>query len=310
MPVAVTPNAIPPAYAKFGVTRGFHPKPFNRLNWLIKSRGGWGKSTFVSSIPGCLHLDIEGGAHSVINNEAVRIPDHARGLSKDQVAEVVSQLLVDGKAAGGDTTKLPFQAIAFDTIDAYVSMLSSDFCTGNNPTKQEYECLQEYGTKGAGYGLVYARVNVILTALEGAGYATVLTCHEKEKDIEVMEGGKPKTVTVVRAVVGDSLAKALENRADIAAVIRPTSRTVEGTKFIEIGGVKKEIPDGQKKTIRGFVMQVECSTQYDAKHRIPLFKGSIPLPLQHGWAFVEQLYNEKVAEVRKLLEAGGPLPTE
>jgi hypothetical protein len=271
MPVAIAPNAIPPAYAKFGVTRGFHPKPFNRLNWLIKSRGGWGKSTFLSSIPGCLHLDLEGGAHSVVNSEAVRVPDHTHGMTLELVRGVFSQLITDGQNAKGDSSKLPFQVIAFDTIDAYYNLLASEFCAGKNPAGKTIECVQEYGSNGAGYGNIYAQLLNDLTALESLGYATVLACHERDKEITVTENGKYVTTTVTRSTLGDSLAKALENRVDMAAVIRPTTTVVTPTKFIDVGGTKKEVPDNSnKQTVKGFVMQVECSAQYDAKHRVPL----------------------------------------
>jgi hypothetical protein len=302
---------IPAAYAKFGATRGFHPKPFARNRWLIKSLGGRGKSTFISSIPGCLHLDIEGGAHSVVNSEAVRIPDGETGLSYDAFNAVLIQLLADGDAAKGDLTKLPFSSVAIDTVDGMFQLYAADFCKQHNPTGKEIESIGEYGSEGSGYGLVYARMIKVLTALESRGYAIVLACHEKEKDIKVSSGGQTQTITVVRPSLGDSIAKALENRVDINAVLRFDPRIVEtpGRQVTLPGGATRNLP-GEKRTVHDCVMRVEATQEYDAKRRVTLFRGNIVLPLQHGWSAVKPLYDKAVSDMQTMLEAGQPIPTE
>jgi hypothetical protein len=307
------PNAIPipAAYARFGATRGFHPKPFARNRWLIKSLGGRGKSTFISSIPGCLHLDVEGGAHSVVNSEAVRIPDGETGLSYDALNEVFTQLLADGDNAKGDLTKLPFSSIAIDTVDSMFQLYASYFCQKHNPAEREIESVAEYGTEGSGYGLVYGRIIKVLSALESRGYALVIACHEKEKDIKISSNGKTESITVVRPALGDSISKALENRVDINAVLRIDPRMVEvpGRTVTLPGGTTRTLP-GEKKTVHDCIMRVEATQEYDAKRRVNLFRGDILLPLQHGWASVKPRYDKAVSDMQQMLDAGQPIPTE
>lgn len=307
----VEPNTVPKKYQKFGVTRGFQPKSFESLKWLIKAQGGWGKSTFISSVPDCLHLDFEGGAHSVVGNEADRIPDHDRGLSYEDTMGpegVMAALIADGKASAGNPERLPWRVVAFDTIDALFNLFSANFCEGNNPASRNLESIGEYGKDGAGYGLVYARLIKLLTTLESYGYATILSCHEKEKQVTRKQKNEEVTITVVRPTLGESIAKALEARADISAVLRPKFKTVEGpgtTKTLPSG--KKIKVSGEKHRVQTIAMQVECSPEYQAKRRLLTFKGEIELPVQNGWETVKVVYDAAVKELKEKLDAGGPL---
>jgi len=306
----VEPNTIPQKYKRFGLTKGFHPRPFESLRWLIKAQGGWGKSTFLSSIPNCLHLDIEGGAHSVVNSQADRVPDEG-GLSWEDLCGpegLLNALLQDGKDSRGDPSKLPWRVLAFDTIDAMFNLFAANFCNRNNPAGKDLESVGEYGKDGAGYGLVYARLVKVLTSLESYGYALVLACHEKERQVTQKVKNEERTITVVRPVLGESIAKLLEARADISAVLRPKFREIEepGRK-VQLPDGKTTILPGKKKTVQSIVMQVECSPAYQAKRRLLTFRGEIHLPIQNGWEAVKAVYDEAAAKLKEKLDAGGPL---
>lgn len=309
-----TPNTIPDvtapsAYKKFGTTRGFHPKPFESLRWLIGAQGGWGKSTFLSSIPNMLHLDIEGGAHSVVNSEAIRIPDHSGGLSYDTLGAVLNQLILDGEAAKGNPSRLPFTAIGIDTIDAMYNMFGGHFCRKGNPAGQELDSVGEYGSDGAGYGIIYARILTVLATLESLGYALVIGYHERETTIKKKVHGKIETLTKVRPLLGESISKQLENRSDVNAVLRPKVKMVVlPGKTVNIPGVGTKALPGEKTTTNVIVMQVECSPVYSAKRRLHTFKGEFELPLQHGWSYIKTIYDKAVVDMQKMLESGGPIP--
>jgi hypothetical protein len=306
MPTEVVPNTIPAAYGQFGGTRGFTPKPFHRLRWLIKSKMGLGKSTFLSSIPNSLHLDIEGGAHSVVNDEAVRIPVNR---NPEVLMGVIAQLVKDGEAAKGNPDKLPFQVVSIDPIDALADVMADIICKEKSNANRTIEYIGEFGEKGAGYQLLYVRIQKLLHLLESLGYTWALTCHLREKDITTKEGGMDVTRTVVRPSVGDSLARSLENAADISAVIRNQIMTDEVPTVIELAGGRK-VNRMDKVTRNVYTMQVECDPQNDAKRRVFTFKGDIPMSLRGGWKNVGDFYAEKVAEMKQLLESGGPIPTK
>lgn len=302
----VEPNTVPSKYQRFGVTRGFHPRPFELLRWLIKAQGGWGKSTFLSSVPNCLHLDLEGGAHSVVNEQADRIPAHDRGLSFENLMGpegIIAALVADGKASGGDINRLPWKVIAFDTIDSLLNLFVANFCESRG-----VEAIGEYGKDGAGYGLVYAQLIKLLTTLESYGYATILACHEREKQVTRKQKGEDVTITVVRPVLGESIAKTIEGRADISAVLRPKFKVVEGpgTKKVLPSG-KEIVQPGEKKKVQTIVMQVECSPEYQAKRRLLTFKGEIELPVQNGWEAVKKVYDKAAIDLKEKLDAESPL---
>lgn len=301
----VTPNTIPQAYVQFGAVKGFTPKSFERLRWLIKSKMGLGKSTFLSSIPRSLHLDIEGGAHSVVNSQAVRIPINRNAKI---FMGVIAQLVKDGEAAKGDSTKLPFDVISIDPVDAMADMLGDVICEEKSTETRHLEYIGEFGDRGAGYQLLYVRIQKMLHLLESLGYVWILTCHLKEKDITVKENGQNVTRTVVRPSIGDALARVLENAADMSAVIQNQVTTEEVSTPITLAG-GRTVNRTDKVTKNVFTMQVECDPQNDAKRRVFTFKGDIPLPLRNGWDSVRTFYDEKVAEMRKMLESDGPIPT-
>lgn len=307
----VTPNtlpSVPKAYERFGPVRGFHPKPFEELDWFIKGKGGRGKSNFISSFEKCLHLDVGGSAHSTVNSQAVRLPASGN-LSYGTLMDIVTQLLRDGDAAKGNPAKLPFESVAFDCVDEVMSLFAADYLGGHNPQEKPYESIPEAGDGRRIYGILYGRLLKVFSALTSRGYALVLGCHERDKDIQVPTvQGQTETVSIVEPALGASLAGTLEALCDISAVISPKTITQRTPRTIQLPSGPKTVYD--EKQVTRVVMQVECSGRYDAKRRLHLFRGEIPLPLQNGWSAVKAFYDEKVVEMKKLLESGAPIPLE
>jgi len=306
----VKPNTlptVPKAYERFGPVRGFHPKPFEELDWFIKGKGGRGKSNFISSFKECLHLDVGGSAHSTVNTEAVRLP--AKGnLSYGTLMDIVTQLVRDGDEAKGNPDKLPFRSVAIDCVDEVVSLFAADYLGGHNPTGKTYESLPEAGDGRRIYGILYGRLLKVLTELTARGYALILACHERDKEIQVPNvEGRLDVVTVTEPAVGASLAGTLEALCDISAVLMPKTVIEKTPRTIKLPSGEKTIFD--EKSVTRTVMQVECSARYDAKRRLHLFRGEIPIPLQNGWSTVKAFYDEKVVEMKALLESGAPIPT-
>lgn len=307
----VAPNTLPDVprgYARFGTTRGFQPKPYESLDWFIKGKGGRGKSNFISSFERCLHLDVGGSAHSVVNAQAVRIPESG-GLGYKALAEVFTQLIKDGDSAKGDVTKLPFRSVALDCVDEVVALFIADYLGGNNPTEGKYDSLPEAGDGRRVYGIIYGRLLKVLTSLSACGYGLVLGCHERDHDITVpkVDGGT-EVITRTDPAVGASLAGVLEAMCDISGVLAPKTVVERTPRVIQTPSGGKTIYD--EKSVSKIVMQVECSARYEAKRRLHLFRGEIVVPLQNGWAALKPFYEEKVKEMRGLLESGKPIPTE
>lgn len=294
----VKPNTIPQKYQKYGAKRGFHPKEFSELNWFIQGTMGTGKSNLVSSIPGGLHLDIEDGAHSVTNDDAVRIPI---GRNIKTFLDIIADLKKDGEAAGGDQEKLPFQQIIFDPVDGLLDMMFDLICEEKGEQhNKSYEYIGEIGQRGAGYNFAYVRVIGILSLLEKLGYSWVLTCHRKTKDVTFRRGGKEETVTIVRPSIGDSIARVLENRADMTAVLAWKTEVREQTKKKKIKG-GKTVNVKNKETVRNLVMGVESTESSEAKRRVYTFKGDYVVPRQGAWDEISERYAEAVAEMEQEL---------
>ncbi len=293
----IQPNTIPTAYQQLGAVRGFHPRPFEQLRWVIKGKGGSGKSTFLSSVHRCLHADMEGGGHSVVNSDAVRVPIDR---NHELWMRLFLQLMADGTAAKHDRSKLPFGSVAIDTIDGLCDMEGADLVAEKSKPDSPLEHIGEFGKDGAGYQLLYIRVLKALNALEGMGYGWMAALHLKEKDIRVREGNETVTRTVIRPAIGGSLARNLEDRADINATIELGTFTT--TEYDE-----RKLPDGRtiknprKVSAERCVIHVECRPEDDAKRRLYTFRGDLVVPLRGGWDTLRRFYDEKVVEMQAIL---------
>jgi len=293
------PNTIPAAYVALGATSGFNPKAVERLNWLLASEGGLGKTTFASSIPHSLLIDLENGSHSVVHMNSVRVPV-ARNYEKFE--KVMSQLVQDSKLVQRNPAHLPFQTVIIDSVDVLADTMAAQICAEkSDPGKNRvYNYIGEYGSGGAGWALLRNRVTRVFSILEEYGYAWVAICHKTERLVETADG---RRAPIVQPTLFGSCYDDLQQRADLEAnivVLRTTEHKTEDVTLPDGRIIKK--PAGTVTTI-SHVLKITPDESRWAKRRLDL--GTIPdiaIPRDNGWNTFATIYSQRVAEIKKTLE--------
>lgn len=289
----IQPGTLPEAWEAIGATYCVTVPTAHEVRMLISGEGGVGKTTFVGNIPRAVHIDCDGGAHSVVDKRAATVTLRAMGAAPHQrghavYANVISQLLKDAK--NGDDR--PFHTVIIDTLDTWFEMLAAHTLEEVNKksTKKTYATIGEYGDQGSGYAKVYDRAMFDLKTLYDAGYRWVVVGHLQEKEITV--GGNRQTVT--RPGVGKGLFERVRNRADVEAQIYEDIRMKAVRKNNKI--------TGDKEYERTHKLVVESNAQRQAKHRVPNLSGELAIPRDGGWDTFEAFYNEKRDRTLKEIE--------
>ena len=287
MTVEVTPNdtGIPQDYLDLGAEIGYKPREPEDLRFLLLSRWGEGKTTFVSSIPDCLLLDIEGGAHSIPHGIATRIAIR----SMEHYHNVVQRIIDDGKAGNQK-----FKRIVIDTGDELLSYYSLEISK-----EKKVEAIEEYGQKGAGWAILRRRFVHDLDAITLAGYSWGLVGHLQEKTVSrPRKGGATQEVTVFREVMIPSIAATIRRKTDYVFTVVRYPKTVTEKKPVTVKGIS---------TTRSVTTTRDCyelsvagteDVPLRGKGRVPI-TANIVLPEKGGWNEFEKVYRSVVSRELK-----------
>lgn len=288
---------IPSKYAKMGVEMGFRPPDPLHITGLLMARSGYGKTTFVSSMPQTLMVTFgPNDASSVVGARAARV--HVR--SWPEWEKLRNELIADAKG-----TK-PFEMIVLDTVDGFFP-LAADFVMDryntrgrkgeDDPYAARY--LSEVGSGGKGYGDVAVTIGKELDKILNAGYGWFVTGHLAEKSVDTDDGGK---ITVLRPVVADSTMKVLVRKAYLRAGIEvETIKTRVVEKKLDSGKIlkKKELLD-KKDWIRQRKLVISTDPTIDeVKMRLPNMPAELDLPRFGGWDVLANAFDEAVAKSRE-----------
>jgi hypothetical protein len=291
---------IPEKYKSLGAKSGFNPGDSEGLRMIVETLPGRGKTQFLMSCPNQLVLDFDGAAHEAVAHRC----SYIRVTSWEQYLDVKGALLDDAK-----TSKRPFKRIAFDTVDRFLRLLDHGLVSELNnrraaakPPKPALRSILEYGESGAGYAKLTAGLIAELTELERAGYAYLLSCHMKIKDLD--SGAKER-----RSVMPPNTMDALVGLVDIKCRMYRSSenKVINTGKFTitEVKGRKIKRPVTETRKVYKYWLGLmptspEDEEYEDTKRRIPSFEGIIEIPLTDGWAAFASAYAEAVEKAKQL----------
>jgi len=220
-----------PLWAKY--KDRFHSGPIIQpLHRQLVLLAGWpacGKSTAVSSIPRCCHIDSEdGGADRLPTVQ----PDNERITVKSwgEYEELVTDLEEDAKSGSPS-----FDVVAIDTLDslgATQQSLAAAFILERASTGDRlYDVIAQFGgIGGTGWNQLAELATRPILRLRFAGYGVVAACHMRRK----LHDGKQE---ITRDLTG-GVERFLRNRCSLALELGKVQRSRPVTESITIPGGK------------------------------------------------------------------------
>lgn len=272
-------GVLPDHWQKLGGSMEYVPLPLELSRFYIWGPPKSGKSTFAASFPNAVHIDIEGGAHSIVHRRARWY--YAPVLHDGELTEVHRKLggvsltsLMDALTRGS-----PFTTVIVDTFDALLDL-----------ALKEMERTSGKTTKEAGWGTGgWTDVNNLALSwvrrLTGAGYGLVTLAHQK---IETETIGQ-KEISFLRPASSPGTYGPLFRDADYIMRIGrddkgkwdPALKRVRTTYKLEVANTDNLRPD--------------CSQGV----RVSLTE-SLEIPQVDGYNVLRRAYDAAVAASRKL----------
>ncbi len=278
-----TVPVIPADWAVLGVKSGYNPKPAEALRFWVRGPSGEGKTSFLSSIPNHLILDFDDGADGVPGGRATRI--HIKNYEKYMT--VTDKLIEQGKAG-----KRPWDRVTFDTVDEWAGMIGNQL-----QIEKGCENIQDYGSKGKGYGLIKDRCWTRLRALEEVGYVWSCAGHQSIKT-DTLPGGAERSR--IRDSIFPMFSKQITTRAEFALTIyclpestRPMIKQKMGNgQIIEVPG--KEIT---KQTY--YLSSLSTEQESNKQRGCPGMERKFEIPRVNAWDVFCAKYREAVEAAKK-----------
>lgn len=271
-----TPNAVSPRYAALGATTAFQMFPPSKLRLYLVGKLGAGKSTWIASRPGSLHLDFQNGAWAIPHRTAPRIVIN----NYKHYCDILEALVQDGKAG-----KREFDSVSFDPINRMALLIEEHLYDLYTREGVRPEHLSDIGGQGKGYELLYHSVISDIRRLEDAGYGWTAVAHLDEKEITV---GK-NTVTVLREGAYPGLCKLIRQECDYMVAL-DHSRKEEKQKLTKVVNGREITIPGESTFREVFHLSVFLNRQRETKYRVRLPSGPFEVSRDEGWAPFEEAY--------------------
>ncbi|KKM77884.1 hypothetical protein LCGC14_1365510 [marine sediment metagenome] len=277
--LSATPNTVPviPAdWAKLGVQTGYNPKPAADLNLCVVGPSGEGKTTFESSIPDTMILDLDKAAESIVGTRAMRV-----AISNYEHYMQVTQKLIDD----GKNGKHIVHRVSIDTTDIWVDMIKLRL-----QTEKGCDDITEFGAQGHGWAMIRERCWSRLRELEEAGYVWSCVGHMITKTETNPVTHKERTV--IRDAVFPTFAAKIINSSDFKLTIYCINKEVEKkTKKALPGGRIIEVPCGTEMTSK-YYLDSYTTTERQGKGRgAPGMNRKFEIPLLNAWDVFVKNYN-------------------
>jgi hypothetical protein len=270
--------AVPADYAAMGVKSGYAAKKAEDLKFYIKGPSGEGKSTFLASIPDTLILDVEETIENIPNKRA----NYLVITSYEQLDAIIKKLVADGLAG-----KRQWRRVGIDTTDEVGALIARQIAK-----EKGIEDIGDYKSEGAGYGLIYTRLMMMIRQLEDAGYTWAITGHITERDI-INPATKQKT-TALRAASYPTLVRQLLNRADFDVTIYSIVSEEAEVKKVNVPGVGVIDQPGPAKRVERYYLDCASIAGQQGKKRGVSgenMKTKFELPAVGGWDVFVNEYN-------------------
>ncbi|KKN12801.1 hypothetical protein LCGC14_1012750 [marine sediment metagenome] len=284
--LAATPNTVPiiPAdWAKLGVQTGYNPKPVEDLNIYIVGPSGEGKTTFESSIPDTLILDLDKSAESIVGTRAMRI---AIG-NYEHYMEVTQKLIDEGRKG-----KHVAHRIAIDTTDKWIRMIVNQL-----QKEKGVEDITEFGSKGHGWAMILNRCWSRLQEIEEAGFVWACTGHMITKT--ETNPATYKERTVVRDAAFPSFSANIVNSSDFKFTIYYLTKTIKEPveKKLAGGQIIKQVKESR---VPVYYLDSLTTAERQGKGRVaPGMTRKFELPAINAWDTFKKNYDAAIAVAKK-----------
>ena len=282
-----TPNTVPviPAdWAKLGVSTGDKPKPAENLNLWIVGPSGEGKTTFESSIPDTMILDLDKAAEGIVGTRAMRVP-----ISNYEHYMQVTQKLIDEGKAG----KHVVHRVSIDTADIWVDMIKLQL-----QKEKGVDDITEFGSQGHGWAMIRYRCWSRLRELEEAGYIWSCVGHMITKTETNPATNKERTV--IRDAVFPTFAAKIINSSDFKLTIYCINKEIEKTEErILPGGQKITVPCGTEMTSKYYLDSYTTAERQGKGRGAPGMNRKFEIPLRNAWDIFVKNYNIAIEAAKK-----------
>ena len=285
--LAATPNTVPviPAdWAKLGVETGYNPKSVEDLNLWIVGPSGEGKTTFESSIPNTMILDLDKGAEGILGTRAMRVPVR----SYEHYMQITQKLIDEGKAG-----KHVVHRVSIDTADIWVDMIKLQL-----QTEKGVDDITEFGSKGHGWAMIVNRCWSRLRELEEAGYVWSCVGHMITKTETNPVTHKERTV--IRDAVFPSFSAKIVNSSDFKLTIYCMNKEIEKKEErVLLNGQKITVPCGTEMTSKYYLDSYTTAERQGKGRGAPGMNRKFEIPLLNAWDIFVRNYNVAIANAKK-----------
>jgi len=281
------PPPLPAAWTALGVTRGFDAPPASKLNLLIASKPGRGKTTLVCSRPNSLVISFERSAHFVSKPRAAY-------MSVSSWPEYLAIKKLLEKERHNPT----FDCVTFDKGDEALDIFDRHLSQEKSTDDRTYTTMAEYGAKGKGTVILGDFFIKQLVDLESWGYSWSVISHIYEKAVERLDG---TSYDADRISLPPRLVRLLAGKADFICFMDYEEETTHqpvtkpkmvGGKPLLVNGKPKMITIRKPITITRHYISCSSGSIPEAKGRLPALKGKVPLDKVNGWDQLAAAYEE------------------
>lgn len=279
-PVATISTTLTDSWKTLGAITGSQPPDLLDCRFFIYGKPKTGKTTFLSSFPETLIIDLEGGGHSVPNPAAARIwvpgymdtdlTTEMREIARKRNRPIASLQAVLNKLESEAKAGTPaFRHIVFDSADSLQELVMIQM------SKEKGKDIREYG-QGSGWGLMAERCVGLAQRLGRLGYGWSMTGHYQLELVEV--GGS--NVEVCRPTITPkfyrTLGKEVEYILEMTRNLGPLDQTTK-TRRVEVYLVSQPMEPRREDFASG------------GRVTLPAKVGPIPMT---GYTYLNEIYRK------------------
>ncbi len=286
--LAATPNTVPviPAdWAKLGAQTGYKPKLAEDLNLYVVGPSGEGKTTFESSIPDTMILDLDKAAEGIVGTQAIRVPIQ----NYEHYMQITQKLIDEGKAG-----KHVVHRVSIDTTDVWVDMIKLRLQEEKNVPD-----ITEFGSQGHGWAMIRERCWSRLRELEEAGFVWSCVGHMITKTETNPVTHKERTV--IRDAVFPSFSAKIVNSSDFKLTIYCINKEIR----IKVpaqklpGGQIIQPPDKFEMASKYYLDSYTTAERQGKGRGAPGMNRKFEIPICNAWNVFVKNYNTAIEAAKK-----------
>lgn len=241
-------HRVPDQLKKLGAVTKPKPPKLSRCKIVLMSRYGHGTTTFLGSNRNLVILDVGGEGHSILHQQACRIPIK----DYDHYFETLAALCTLKKQ--GDC---PYDMICFDRGGKWVDMLCRQIVKEWNEGRGDDDAdgaqdIGEVGMKGAGHAKLRNRVVAHLDMVFESGFGWCVTPHLVDRVVN--------EEIVSELAMFPGIRDYLMSTADLRLTLTRIATTEDVTKVVKkvIGGKERKVEvNAGEQRVKKYILDVE-----------------------------------------------------